>query len=425
MEAEILTIGDEILIGQIVDTNSAWMGQQLSLAGIRVHQITSVSDDPQHIVEALRLAESRAQIILITGGLGPTKDDLTKKTLRDYFGMGWRMDNRILEDVTGFFARFGRELTEVNRLQAQVPDGSTAIRNSCGTAPGMWFERNGKVFVSMPGVPHEMKAMMEFSILPMLKEKFALPFIYHKTILTQGLGESMLAERIEKWEDEITANGWKLAYLPSPALVRLRISASGDDKEKLIAAVEEKVKDLQQLIPQYIFGYGDETIESVVAKLLSSKKKTLSLAESCTGGYIAHLITSVPGSSEFFMGGTVAYSNEVKMQQLDVPAGMLAQFGAVSKETAEAMATGARAKFHTDYAIAVTGIAGPGGGSPEKPVGTVWIAIAAPQGCWSQKFLFGDNRERNIIRTGITALNMLRRVVLGEKAVPEEFSFKA
>jgi nicotinamide-nucleotide amidase len=412
--AEVMTIGDELLIGQVVDTNSAWIGQQLSLNGIRVKQITSVSDDPAHIVEALRDAASRADIILITGGLGPTKDDLTKKTLRDYFGMGWRMDEAVLANVTRIFAGFGREVTEVNRLQAQVPDGCIALMNKNGTAPGMWFEQNGKIYVSMPGVPFEMKGLMTDSVLPKLREKFGLPVIIHKTILTQGIGESMLAERIEAWEDSLAAEGIKLAYLPSPSMVRLRLSATGDDREKVVEAVERKTRELIPQISSYVFGYGDETIEGVVGSLLREKKQTVSTAESCTGGMIAHMITSVPGSSDYFTGSIISYANQVKSEQLGVSEGLLAQYGAVSEECVRAMAESVREKLHTDYSIATSGIAGPGGGTPEKPVGLVWIAVAGPGRTYAKSFFFGDNRERNIVRASITALALLRKMVIGE-----------
>jgi len=411
VQAEIITIGDEILIGQIVDTNSAWMGRELNKIGLRVKQISSVSDDPQHIRAALDEARGRADIILITGGLGPTNDDLTKNTLKDYFGMDWRMDEQVLEDVTGFFARFGRETTEVNRLQAQVPAGCVALRNRFGTAPGMWFEIGGKVFVSMPGVPHEMKGLMESEVLPRLKEKFKLPFICHSTILTQGIGESVLAEKIADWEKSLEALGIKLAYLPSPGMVRLRLSCAGEEK-KVRGEVDEKVKELQQLIPEFIFGYGEETLPEVIGRLLMEKKQTLSTAESCTGGYAAHLITSVAGSSAYFLGSIIAYANEVKMQQLGVQKSTIEKYGAVSEEVAREMAEGVRQKLGTDYGLAFTGIAGPGGGSEEKPVGTVWIAVASAKGAVSKKFQFGDNRERNIQRAAVSGLGMLRKELI-------------
>lgn len=414
MLAEIITIGDELLIGQVVDTNSAWLGQQLSLNGIRVKQITSVSDEPAHIVEALDAAKKRADIILITGGLGPTKDDLTKKTLRDYFKMGWRMDEDVLSDVIAIFKRFGRETSDINKLQAQVPDGCIALRNKNGTAPGMWFEQEGKIFVSMPGVPYEMKGLVSDTVLPMLRDKFGLPAIVHKTILTQGIGESMLAEKIAAWEDSLAAEGIKLAYLPSPSLVRLRMSAEGKNKTETEKRVQKKLEEVLPLISGYVYGYDDESLQEVLGKLLMQKKKTVSTAESCTGGTIAQMITSVPGSSDYFMGSIIAYANEIKMNELGVKKETLEKYGAVSEETVLQMAENVRKKMKTDYSIATTGIAGPGGGSEEKPVGTVWIAVAGAEGSYAKRFQLGDNRGRNVERAAITGLAMLRKFILGE-----------
>ena len=266
MQAEIITIGDEILIGQIVDTNSAWMAQKLNLAGIRVKQITSVSDDRQHILDALKEAEARVDIILITGGLGPTKDDITKNTLREYFNCGWRMDENVLEDVTRIFSKYGREVTEVNRLQAQVPEVCTTIRNSNGTAPAMWFEKNKKVFVSMPGVPYEMKGIMSKDVIPMLSKKFKMPFILHRTILTQGIGESMLAEMILEWEDNLPSN-FKLAYLPALGSVRLRLTGIGQSETELDEIATKRIEQLKLLIHEYIFGYENDTLEEIIGKL--------------------------------------------------------------------------------------------------------------------------------------------------------------
>lgn len=411
MQAEIITIGDEILIGQIVDTNSAWMGQQLNFAGIKVKQITSVSDDPAHIVSALDEARKRAGIILITGGLGPTKDDLTKKTLRDYFGMGWREDADVLADVTNIFARFGRTVTDTNRLQAQLPDRCTTLRNKNGTAPGMWFEDKGTVFVSMPGVPFEMKGLMEDEVLPRLRTKFSLPYIYHKTVLTQGIGESNLSDLIEAWEESLAPLGIKLAYLPAAGMVRLRLSVSGEEAV-VKKHVTEKVNELLQLIPEFVYGYDDDTLQGIIGQLLTEHGQTLATAESCTGGYVSHLITSVAGSSVYFLGGAITYSNKEKMRQLGVNAATLEKHGAVSEETVLEMVAGARKNFGADYAIAVSGVAGPGGGSEEKPVGTVWVAVAGPGGAVAKRYQFGDHRGRNIERAAITALNMLRKLVV-------------
>ncbi len=411
MQAEIITIGDEILIGQIVDTNSAWMAQQLNLAGIRVKQITSVSDDEQHILQALKEAENRADVILITGGLGPTKDDITKKTLATYFNCGWRFDEQVFEDVSRIFARFGRKVTDVNRLQAQVPDCCTTIRNSKGTAPGMWFERNGKVFVSMPGVPSEMKGIMKNDVIPLLCKKYETPFILHRTILTQGVGESMLAQIISDWEDALPAH-FKLAYLPAFSQVRLRLTAVGKQEHLLKAEADELIEKLKPLIHEHIFGYENESLEEVVGALLRERKSSLATAESFTGGAIAAALTSISGSSDYYQGSVVSYANSIKVNELGVSEGDLKKFGAVSQQVAEQMAQGVKQKFNTDYAISTTGIAGPSGGSEAKPVGTAWIAIAGPNGVVSVKYAFGEQREAIIQRATYTALNMLRKTIL-------------
>lgn len=417
MRAEIISIGDEILIGQITNTNAVWMAQQLNLAGIQVKQITSVSDDREHIMKTLSEAEERADIILITGGLGPTKDDITKTTLCEYFNTKLRFDEEVYSDVERIFKSFGKEVTLVNRKQAEVPEICTALRNDIGTAPGMWFERNGKLIVSMPGVPYEMKCIMEKHVMPRLVSKFRLPAIFHFTVLTQGIGESALAEKIEAWEDSLAQHNIRLAYLPSAGMVRLRLSVTGDERDKLEAIVHDKVEELKKIIPNYIYGYepyGQEevTLEKIVGQLLRERKQTVSTAESCTGGYISHLITKVPGSSEYYQGSVIAYSYEVKEQELDVPKKMLEEHGAVSQSVVEQMAIGARKKLKTDYSIAASGIAGPGGGTPDKPVGTVWIAVATPQKVISKRFQFGENRERNIHRTALAGLNMLRQEIL-------------
>lgn len=417
MLAEIITIGDEILIGQIIDTNSAWIAQQLTLAGIRIKQVTSVSDDREHILKALAEAEKRADVVLITGGLGPTKDDITKVTLCEYFGRGLTFNEEVYKDVEALFKKYGKEVSPVNRKQAELPEKCTALRNEVGTAPGMWFERDGRVFISMPGVPYEMKNIMEKQVLPRLKQKFDLPVLMHITILTQGIGESALAAMIEEWENGLASGNMKLAYLPSPGIVRLRLSTSGNDREDLKRKMKEKIAKLEELISSYIFGYEEygsepETIEQVIGRLLREKKRTVSTAESCTGGYISHLITKVPGSSEYYLGSVIAYAYEVKENMLNVPKEMLEKYGAVSAQVVEQMAAGVRQKLNTDYSIAASGIAGPGGGTDDKPVGTVWIAVATPEKVISKRLQFGDNRERNIERTAITALNMLRQEML-------------
>ena len=414
MQVEIITIGDEILIGQIVDTNSAFIGQLLNLNGMSVKQISSVSDDREHILKALDEAKNRADIILITGGLGPTKDDITKKTLCEYFKTTMRFDEGAYQDVVNIFATFGKEVTPLNRLQAEVPSICEVVHNYNGTAPCMWFDVEGKIFVSMPGVPYEMKALMKDHIIPKLKQRFNFPFIYHKTVLTQGIGESTLSELISDWEDSLAALNIKLAYLPSPGMVRLRLSAKGEVEADLKIYVDKKIEELKLLISEYIYGYeifGEEkeTLEEIVGKLLRTQKKTISTAESCTGGYISHLLTRVAGSSDYYIGSVISYAYEIKETELGVPHDIILNHGAVSQPVVEQMAIAIRKKYKTDYSISASGIAGPGGGTDDKPVGSVWVAIATPEKVISEKFLFGNNRERNIQKTANAALNMLRK----------------
>lgn len=412
MTAEIITIGDELLIGQVVDTNSAWMAEKLNEFGILVRQITSISDDREHILNTLREASQRAEVILITGGLGPTKDDITKTTLCEYFGSTMVFSETAYEDVRHLFRSRGLPVTGLNRGQAMVPECCTVIPNHNGTAPGMWFEKNSVIYVSMPGVPFEMKALMTGEILPRLKSK-SENAIMHRTLLTEGIGESFLADRIESWENQLPSH-IKLAYLPQPGIVRLRLSARGTDKKKLGDELQKAVDGLLPLAGEFIFGEGDDTLEEVVGKLLREKGCTLATAESCTGGYIAHLITSIAGSSDYFKGSVVAYANEIKEKLLGVKPGTLAQHGAVSSETVKEMAEGARERFTVDYAIATSGVAGPSGGTPEKPVGTTWIAVASPLGTVIRKFILGDHRGRNIQRAAISALSMLRKIMIEE-----------
>ncbi|HNX44076.1 MAG TPA: competence/damage-inducible protein A [Bacteroidales bacterium] len=410
MTAEIITIGDELLIGQVVDTNSAWMAEKLNEFGILVRQITSISDDREHILNTLREASQRAEVILITGGLGPTKDDITKTTLCEYFGSTMVFSETAYEDVRHLFRSRGLPVTGLNRGQAMVPECCTVIPNHNGTAPGMWFEKNSVIYVSMPGVPFEMKALMTGEILPRLESK-SENAIMHRTLLTEGIGESFLADRIESWENQLPSH-IKLAYLPQPGIVRLRLSARGTDKKKLGDELQKAVDGLLPLAGEFIFGEGDDTLEEVVGKLLREKGCTLATAESCTGGYIAHLITSIAGSSDYFKGSVVAYANEIKEKLLGVKPRTLAQHGAVSSETVKEMAEGARERFTVDYAIATSGVAGPSGGTPEKPVGTTWIAVASPLGTVTRKFILGEHRGRNIQRAAISALSMLRKIMI-------------
>lgn len=410
MLAEIITIGDEILIGQIVDTNSAWMAKQLNAAGIRIKQISSVSDDKQHIVNALNEARQRADIILITGGLGPTKDDITKKTLAGYFGVDMVQSPEALDNVKRIFERYNRPLLEVNIKQAEVPANCEVIQNKNGTAPGMWFHVDGKVFVSMPGVPFEMMYMMDDAVIPKLKATFDLPFIYHKTILTVGEGESFLAERIADIEDALP-EGIKLAYLPKLGSVRLRLSGYGDNQEQIITQVNHYAHLIAERVSNVVAAEDDVPLEKAILDKMAAQGLTLSVAESCTGGYISHLFTQHAGSSQVFFGGAVSYSYELKESILGVNNETLWQFGAVSEETATEMVEGALLNFKSDYAIAVTGIAGPGGGSPDKPVGTVWIAVAGRGQRLIRKYTFGNKRLQNIERTAITALGMLNTLL--------------
>jgi nicotinamide-nucleotide amidase len=414
MTAEIISIGDELLIGQVVNTNAAWMGQELTLIGIQVHQVSVISDEAEHIISALQEAEQRADIILITGGLGPTKDDITKQTLCRYFNTRLIFDETTYQNIIELFKSRGFPINGSNKLQAEIPENCTPITNKNGTAPGMWFEKKDKVFISMPGVPFEMKPMMKEFILPKLAVRAKGGAIVHKTILTQGIGESFLAAKIQQWEEALPAH-MKLAYLPQPGIVRLRLSAFGEKKETLEADIEEQIVRLNSLVPEYIYGYDEDTLEAIVGNFLKERKQTLVTAESCTGGYLSHRITSVPGSSEYYLGSVISYSNDLKINLLDVSELDIITHGAVSEAVVKDMAMHARNKLKADYAIAVSGIAGPDGGTAEKPVGTTWIAIATETKVIAKKFLFGEHRERNIHKTAITALNMLRKVILGIK----------
>ena len=412
MKAEIITIGDEILIGQIVDTNSAWIGEQFNLNGIEIVQITSVRDNHEHIKEALQSAEGRVDLVVITGGLGPTKDDITKAALCDYFHTELVFHQPTLDHIIERFNLRGIDMNKLNRDQALLPAACNILPNKLGTAPGMWFEQNDTIFVSMPGVPFEMKYLVEYELLPRLRNTGKTKAIYHKTVLTQGLPESMLAERIADWEDALP-NHIKLAYLPNPMAVRLRLTARGEDVEVLKKDVGAEIEKLKPLIQDNIFGYNNETLAEVTGHMLLEGGKTVAVAESCTGGYVSHLVTLTPGCSEYYKGSVTAYSNEIKEKVLGVKAETLAQFGAVSEEIALEMVEGVKKALNVDYAISTTGIAGPTGGTPEKPVGTVWIGVSGPNQTFAKKYVFvGDHRERNIVRSAQTALQMLRRMVL-------------
>ena len=417
MKAEILTIGDEILIGQITNTNSVWIAQQLNLMGIKIVHMASVSDDETAIVKAFDAAALRADFVFITGGLGPTKDDITKKTFSNYFNAELVLDEGVLKHVASFFIKRGRELTGINRNQAFVPKGCFVLHNAGGTAPGMWMKKNNTVFISMPGVPYEMQNIMTEVVLPKIKAENNLPHIYHKTVLTNGIGESSLAELIEAWEDKLAEKNIKLAYLPQPGMVRLRLSTSGPNMDALKKNIDDEIEKLKGLIDQYIFGYenyGEQTpsLEDIISKILRERKQTVALAESCTGGYIASLFTNIAGASDVFKGAIVPYTNTAKHDLLEVDEAIFTSVGAVSKECVEQLAQNVLKKFNSDFALSVSGIAGPTGGTEDKPVGTVWIAVASKEKTLAVKFLFGDNRQRNILMTASFALNTLRKFIL-------------
>jgi nicotinamide-nucleotide amidase len=413
MQTEIINIGDELLIGQVINTNASWMSEQLNLAGFPVHRITVIPDDPRHILDALKESGQRSELVLLTGGLGPTRDDITKDTLCKYFNTKLVFDPVIFQAIENSFRKRGwLPVTVVNRKQAEIPENCIAIPNTNGTAPGMWFEAEKKhVFVSMPGVPFEMKAMLTDEVIPRLKQYFHPVTILHHTLLTQGVGESILSGILEEWESRLPSN-LHLAYLPQPGLVRLRLTGQGEDEARLQTQMDEEVSKMKSLIPEYVFGEGNTTLEAVVGKLLLEKHSTLATAESCTGGYIAHLVTGIAGSSAYYKGSVIAYSDEIKIKELNVSETTILAHGAVSEEVVKEMALNIRIRFGTDYSVAVSGIAGPGGGTKDKAVGLTWIAVAGPSGVHADKYLLGDNRERNIRRAALQALNLLRKYIL-------------
>jgi nicotinamide-nucleotide amidase len=419
MQTEIINIGDELLIGQVINTNASWMSEQMNLAGFPVHRVTIIPDDPRHILDALKESGKRSELVLLTGGLGPTKDDLTKDTLCKYFRTKLVFDPVTFQTIEKFFQARGFPVTVANRRQAEIPETCIAIHNANGTAPGMWFGEEvpdlekKHVFVSMPGVPFEMKAMLINEVIPRLKQYFQPVTVLHHTLLTQGLGESFLSDILEDWETHLPEN-LHLAYLPQPGIVRLRLTGQGNDEPQLQKQMDEEITRLKSLIPDYVFGEGDATLEAVVGKLLKETGSTLATAESCTGGYIAHLVTSIPGSSAYYKGSIIGYSNEIKIKELGVSEKVLLENGAVSEEVVKEMAGNVRTRFGSDYSIAVSGIAGPDGGTKDKPVGLTWIAIAGPSGIHAGKYLLGDNRERNIRRAALQALNLLRKYIIGQ-----------
>lgn len=410
VKVEIITIGDEILIGQIVDTNSAWMSVELNKAGFEIVQITSVHDDAAHIVASLDLALERADVVLFTGGIGPTKDDITKQTLSRYFGMQLVFNDEVYKNIEQVLVNRSRAVNELTRTQAFVPDGCTVIQNRVGTAPVTWFEKNGKVIVSMPGVPNEMKHIMSTEVIPRLSQRYKTPTIIHKNVIVQGYPESALAMKIADWENALPAD-IHLAYLPNYGIIKLRLSGVSEDPLALEFSINQQIAGLTEILADAIVAYDDTPVEEMIGNLLTAKGMTLSTAESCTGGFIAHKITTVPGSSKYFKGSVVSYSNEVKVNVLNVLSDDIQLYGAVSRQVVEQMADNVRKLLKTDYALATSGIAGPDGGTAEKPVGLVWISVSSPKGVVSREFKFGNVRIQNIERTAQTAMLMLKEVI--------------
>ncbi len=406
MKATVITIGDEILIGQIVDTNSAWIGQQFNAVGVKLHEIISCGDDASQIVSALDRARLTSDIVIMTGGLGPTKDDITKNTLVKYFNTELELNEELWQKMKAIFEKRGLQVLEMNRSQAMIPKDSVLLPNERGTAQGMWFERDGKVFISLPGVPHEMKHLIQQQVLPRLKERFVFPQISHATIMTAGAGESVVANKLADFEAQLPAH-IKLAYLPNLGVVKLRLSGYGSGSEVQSEVSFQKGKMIEML-GNLVYAEGEESLEENIGKLLSRRKETVSCAESCTGGYLSHLFTSVAGSSAYFEGSVISYSYDVKENTLGVKKETLQQFGAVSEECVTEMLQGLLSTMKTTYGIAVSGIAGPGGATADKPVGTVWIAVGSKEKITAKRFQFFTSRAENIKVFSNAALNMLR-----------------
>ncbi|MGJ8737396.1 competence/damage-inducible protein A [Zobellia laminariae] len=413
MLAEIITIGDEILIGQIVDTNSVFISKELNKIGVSVYQITSIQDDKEHILQALEDVKKRVQVVIITGGLGPTKDDITKHTLCEFFNDTLVEDASVLAHVEELFKKYitSTPISDINKKQALVPSKATVLHNAFGTAPGMWIQEDGVAFVSLPGVPYEMKNLMTDKVIPKIISDFNRPFILHRTVVTYGLGESAIAEKIEDWENNLPAF-IKLAYLPNLGKVRLRLSAKGSNKQELEESVEAELKKLYPLIGDIVYGTEDEeTLEQVVAKLFTEKNLTLSTAESFTGGKIAEQLTALPGASAYFKGSVVSYATEAKINVLKVPRDVIVTYSVVSAEVAMEMAENVRHLFKTHYAIATTGNAGPTKGDSDAEIGTVFIAIATPSGVYAHEFNMGNHRERIVEKSVNKALELLQKEI--------------
>jgi len=414
MKAEIITIGDELLIGQTIDTNSAWMGAEMSKLGFDITRKTSIHDNHDDIMEILLSVTGKADVVLITGGLGPTSDDITKQALCEFFNSRMKTDQDVLAMIEEMIKRRGFHMNENNRKQAEVPEACTVLSNAAGTAPGMWFEKEGTIIISMPGVPIEMKHIMNHHVLPKLKNRFFSQAIIHRNIMTYGMPEAKLAEMLTGFEASLPPE-IKLAYLPSFGIIKLRLTGTGPDPDSLDQAIEKQVKNLNEIIPELIFGENEEMFETVIGKLLFERNLTLSTAESCTGGKIAQMLTSVPGSSAYFKGSVVAYDNDIKKEVLGVPGNLIENFGAVSRQVVESMAAGVRDLMKTNFSVATSGIAGPDGGTEEKPVGTIWISVASEYGIVAEKHIYGGDRNTNINRFSIAALSLLRKQIISRK----------
>lgn len=411
MKAEIITIGDELLIGQTVDTNSSWIGAGLSLLGFDVHKKTSIHDNRKDILDTLSLTSGKSDIVLVTGGLGPTSDDITKSTICEFFNTKLVRNNIVLDMIEKMMARRGYPMNENNRRQADVPESCRILPNALGTAPGMWFEKDGTIFIFLPGVPYEMKYIMTEHVIPDIKKRFQSQVIIHRNIMTYGVPEAILAEMLTDFETGLPES-IKLAFLPSFGTIKLRLTATGEDAEALKLLLDENIEKLYSLIPGLIYSENEERLEEAVGRILTEKKKTVCTVESCTGGNIAHLITTVPGSSGYFSGSVIAYENSVKENVLGVDRRLIEKEGAVSEKVVISMAENARKIFKTDFSLATSGIAGPDGGSSQKPVGTVWLAVSSESGTITEKHIFGTDRSVNITRFSIAALHLLRKQII-------------
>lgn len=410
MKAELITIGDEILIGQVINTNAAFLAEELDKLGIHVIRITAISDNAGDIRSALKEAATRADLVITTGGLGPTRDDVTKHSLAEYFESKLVLCQEALDSIKAFLQARGATINDKNISQAMLPDNCEMLPNPAGTAQGMLFCKDNVTYCALPGVPYEMKEIFQNELAPRIRQRFALPVIHHETILTTGMAESAMAQLIEDWESKLPSH-IRLAYLPSPGILRLRLTGTGSNKDKLVDEMHHEQKKLEAIIKPNIFGYNNDRLEEITGNLLLKKGLSLAIAESCTGGKISELITSVPGASQYYKGSITAYSNDIKTTQLGVSPGTIKKYGAVSRETAHEMASGVLKRFNSDISIAVTGIAGPGGGTEKKPVGTTWIAVASRNKITSQIYHFGEHRGRNIQRASVTALFMLKTAI--------------